>query len=108
MEILRLTPITATAVDDENTNVKEFKLYQNYPNPFNPITTINYTIAARQFVQLNIYDVLGSEISTLVNEVKEPGSYELQFDGSVLSSGIYLYVLKVGTFVETKKMVLLR
>lgn len=105
---LKLTPITATAVDDENTNVKEFKLYQNYPNPFNPITTINYTIAARQFVQLNIYDVLGSEISTLVNEVKEPGSYELQFDGSVLSSGIYLYVLKVETFVETKKMVLLR
>jgi hypothetical protein len=105
---LKLTPITATAVDDENTNVKEFKLYQNYPNPFNPITTIDYTIAARQFVQLNIYDVLGSEISTLVNEVKEPGSYELQFDGSVLSSGIYLYVLKVGTFVETKKMVLLR
>ena len=85
-----------------------FALYQSYPNPFNPITTINYQIPQLSFVSLKIYDVLGNEIATLVNEEKYAGSYEVEFDGANITSGIYFYQLTAGSFVETKKMVLLR
>jgi photosystem II stability/assembly factor-like uncharacterized protein len=87
---------------------EEFRLYQNYPNPFNPKTSIQYAISSRQFVTLKVYDILGNEIATLVNEEKQPGVYEVEFDASSLASGIYLYQLKTGAFVQTNKMVLLR
>lgn len=95
---------------------KEFMLYQNYPNPFNPSTTIKFTIpdvethrdASLQMVTLKVYDVLGNEITTLVNEEKQPGIYEVEFDAQTLSSGIYIYKLQAGTFIQTKKMVLMR
>jgi len=95
---------------------KEFLLYQNYPNPFNPTTKIKYTIpnvethrdASLQMVTLKVYDVLGNEVATLVNEEKQPGVYEVEFDASNLSSGIYFYQLKAGNFISIKKMVLLR
>ncbi|NWG29738.1 MAG: T9SS type A sorting domain-containing protein [Ignavibacteriaceae bacterium] len=94
----------------------EFVLYQNYPNPFNPSTKIKFTIpdvethrdASLQMVTLKVYDVLGNEITTLVNEEKQTGVYEVEFDAQTLSSGIYIYKLQAGTFIQTKKMVLMR
>jgi len=94
--------------EEKNLIVDEFKLFQNYPNPFNPSTSIQYAISSRQFVSLKVYDVLGNEITTLVNEEKPAGSYEVEFDASSLPSGVYFYQLKSGSFVETKKMILLR
>jgi len=86
----------------------QFSLEQNYPNPFNPSTSIQYAIASKQFVTLKVYDVLGKEIATLVNEEKPAGNYEVKFDASKLASGIYYYQLRAGEFVETKKMTLLK
>ena len=93
--------------------VSEFALEQNYPNPFNPSTKIKYSIASLQTkqasaVQLKIYDVLGNEVATLVNEEKTPGNYEVKFDASKLSSGVYLYTIKAGSFVQTRKMLLMK
>ncbi|MBL1213044.1 MAG: T9SS type A sorting domain-containing protein [Ignavibacteriae bacterium] len=100
--------------DDKNLIVNEFKLYQNYPNPFNPSTTIKFTIppnvgTSRDLsLRLKIYDILGREVKTLVNEQKPAGTYEVQFDASSLSSGVYFYQLSAGSFVETKKLMLLK
>jgi photosystem II stability/assembly factor-like uncharacterized protein len=99
--------------------VNEFSLYQNYPNPFNPTTKIKYQIPlnppllkgeseAGGFVTLKVYDILGVEVATLVNEEKPAGEYEVEFDAAKLSSGIYFYKLQAGEFVSTKKMILLR
>ncbi len=89
----------------------EYSLEQNYPNPFNPTTTINYVIPNVgtenfQFVQLNVYDILGKEVKTLVSDFKQPGNYKVRFDASQLSSGIYYYKLQVAEFISTKKMML--
>ena len=98
----------------------KYSLEQNYPNPFNPSTKITYSIPAvgtsvgtslmkfLQFVQLKVYDVLGNEVATLVEEYREAGRYEITFNASDLASGMYLYILKAGDFVETKKMILVR
>ena len=91
----------------------EFALEQNYPNPFNPSTSIQYTIGSKQFVQLKVYDVLGNEIATLVNEEKPAGSYVVEFNVAqdsrpAIASGIYFYKLQAGRFVETKKMILIK
>ena len=98
--------------DDENnlTHPIKFLLQQNYPNPFNPSTTIQYAISSKQFVTLKVYDLLGREVATLVNEEKPAGSYNVEFrmQNLELSSGIYFYQLIAGDYVETKKMVLLR
>lgn len=85
-----------------------FSLEQNYPNPFNPSTKINYQIPELSFVSLKVYDVLGNEIETLVNEEKPVGRYEIIFDATRLPSGIYFYILQAGNFIETKKMVLMK
>lgn len=85
-----------------------FMLYQNYPNPFNPSTSMQYTINSRQFVTLKIYDVLGNEIATLVNEEKSAGKYEVRFSASSLSSGVYFYKLEAGKFIDVKKMIILK
>ncbi|MDP2303901.1 MAG: T9SS type A sorting domain-containing protein [Ignavibacteria bacterium] len=84
----------------------EFNLNQNFPNPFNPTTVISYSVAENSFVSLKVYDVLGNEISELVNTVKEPGNYSASFDASHLSSGIYFYTLKANGYSITKKMLL--
>ena len=92
----------------ENNLPEDFELEQNYPNPFNPSTRIRYEIGTQQFVVLKVYDISGEEIATLVNEVKSAGSYEINFDAAVLTSGVYFYTLEAGSFIETKKMILLR
>jgi len=86
----------------------EFSLSQNYPNPFNPSTTINYSIPVISFVTIIVYDVLGNEIATLVNEEQPAGIYEVELDATSLPSGIYFYSIQAGSFVETKKMVLMK
>ncbi len=87
---------------------KSFSLKQNYPNPFNPATSISFSVAERSNVKIKIYDMLGSEVAVLVNEVKNPGNYTVSFDASNLSSGLYVYSLTAGNFTATKKMMLLK
>ncbi|MCW8812709.1 MAG: T9SS type A sorting domain-containing protein, partial [Chlorobium sp.] len=109
-------PVSINNGQDNNRIPKIFSLYQNYPNPFNPSTKIKFTIPSviaretkqSQLVTLKIYDVLGNEISTLVNEEKAAGNYEVDFIADGLPSGIYFYKLQAGSFVETKKMILLK
>jgi hypothetical protein len=91
-----------------NNTPNVFSLLQNYPNPFNPTTKIKYALPQNSVVVLKIFDVLGNEVATLVNEEKPIGSYEVEFDATILSSGIYFYRLQAGSFVETKKMVLMK
>jgi hypothetical protein len=86
----------------------KFDLFQNYPNPFNPSTIIILQIHELSFVTLKVYDVLGNEVVTLVNEEKPAGKYEVEFNGSELTSGIYFYQMKTGSFIETKKMILMK
>ena len=91
----------------------KFELYQNYPNPFNPTTKIKFDIPlisneTLQNVRMVVYDILGKEVATLVNEKLKSGSYEVSFDGSNVSSGMYFYQLKTGNYVSTKKFVLVR
>jgi hypothetical protein len=86
----------------------KFELQQNYPNPFNPSTQINYSIAKEGLVKITIFDVLGREVKTLVNEVKTPGFFAIDFDGTSLSSGMYFYMMESGSFVDTKKMTLVK
>jgi len=86
----------------------EFRLEQNYPNPFNPSTRIKYAITNKQFVSLKVYDVLGNEVTALVNEEQTTGSYEVEFNANQLSAGVYYYTLLTDGFVQTKKMILLK
>jgi hypothetical protein len=95
-------------VEKENLLPEGFVLQQNYPNPFNPVTKIQYAMGNSQFVSLKVYDILGNEIATLVNEEKSSGEYEVDFYTEGLTSGIYLYKLEAGNFIQTKKMVLLK
>jgi hypothetical protein len=85
-----------------------FKLFQNYPNPFNPSTNIRYQITNNSFVSLKIYDILGKEVASLLNEKQSPGTHEVKFDGTNLSSGIYFYKLVAGNFSEIKTMTLIK
>ena len=85
-----------------------YVLEQNYPNPFNPSTKIKFSISKESNVNLSIYNVLGELISSLVNEQMKPGYYEYDFNASNLATGVYLYRIKAGNFVETKKMILMK
>ena len=100
-EIIGIQPISSIVPD-------KFSLSQNYPNPFNPTTNIKYQIKNNSFVTLKVYDILGKEIATLVNEKLKPGEYESTFDGSSFSSGIYFYRLTCGDFTQTNRMVLIK
>ncbi|MFH2030282.1 MAG: T9SS type A sorting domain-containing protein, partial [Bacteroidota bacterium] len=86
----------------------KFELYQNYPNPFNPSTIIKFQVASSKFIKLHVFDILGREIQTLVNEQKPPGNYEIEFNAGGLPSGVYFYRIKTENYNATKKMVLLR
>jgi len=103
----RLTDDIVTVATEESTP-NDFSLEQNYPNPFNPSTNIGFKIAEGGFVSLKVFDILGNEVATLVNEEKSVGTYELTWNASMLSSGVYFYQLKAGEFISTKKMILLK
>jgi hypothetical protein len=96
------------AVKDNQIPVKDFSLSQNYPNPFNPSTTINYSIAKAGNIKLTVYNTIGDKVFTLVDGYKATGNYSVQFNGSNLASGIYLYQLKANDFIVSKKMLLLK
>jgi alpha-amylase len=99
---------SGTAVDERTEIPKDYTLLQNYPNPFNPATTIRYSIARQSHVELKVFDLLGREVSTLVSSVQTAGEYKVQFDGSRLPSGVYIYTLKAGEFRDSKKLLLLK
>src|SRR5690606_29282765 len=100
----------AVSVENEVTvsAIEDYNLYQNYPNPFNPTTTIKYELPGESKVVLKIYDVLGIEVATLINEVQKAGYKEIKFDASDYSSGIYMYRLITGNKIFTKKMMVLK
>ena len=102
------TPDKRLVNNSKTTNIKFFNLAQNYPNPFNPTTEINYQLPKAGFVSLIIYDILGREVTTLVNEFKTEGSYDITFNASGFRSGIYICRLKVNDYVSSKKMILLK
>jgi hypothetical protein len=93
---------------EEVSVVSDFNLEQNYPNPFNPSTTIKFSVATNEFVTLKVYDVLGNEVTTLVNEQRAPGTYEVRFDAGSLASGMYVYKLQAGNFTQTRKLLLMK
>jgi hypothetical protein len=96
------------SVDKEEGLPTEFNLEQNYPNPFNPSTTIKFSIPNPEHVVLKIYDVVGSEVATLVNQQMDAGNYSLTFDASQLASGVYIYRISAGSFISIKKMMLVK
>lgn len=106
--ISKFDEVTGTGEDENVSPPREFALNQNYPNPFNPTTVISYQLPAAGKVTLKVYDILGNEIAALVNQEQPAGMYEVKFDASGLSSGVYFYRLSTGSFTETKKMMLLR
>jgi len=93
---------------EEEDYPSEFFLSQNYPNPFNSSTRIKYQIPEMSFVTLKVFDIIGSEIATVVNEEKHPGTYDITWYAKSLPSGVYFYQLKAGSFIETKKMLLMK
>jgi hypothetical protein len=97
-----------TSVDNENLRSSSFELKQNYPNPFNPSTIISWQSSVSSRQTLKVYDVLGNEVAVLLDEWKEAGSHSVSFDASGLPSGVYLYRLQSGNYIETKKMTFLR
>jgi hypothetical protein len=92
----------------KNNSVLSFNLFQNYPNPFNPVTKIKYSVKNRENVTLKVYDILGKEVATLINEEKPAGDYEVTFNGNALASGVYIYRMTSGEFSSSKKLLLLK
>lgn len=108
-KIYAFSPGNVTAINSNITApVKSYSLYQNYPNPFNPNTTVKYSIPTKSKVIIRVYDILGNEIKTLVNEEKSMGTYEINWDATSLPSGVYFYHLKAGNHIQTKKMLLVK
>ncbi|KAF0139880.1 MAG: FG-GAP repeat protein [Stygiobacter sp.] len=100
--------ISGTTQVEEEIIPHEYILYQNFPNPFNPTTTIRFAIPQREYVLLKVYDILGREVTALVNEEKSAGNYEVRFNCGKFSSGVYFYQIRAGNFVQTKKFLLLK
>ena len=98
-----------TSVHSENIVVpKSFVLYQNYPNPFNQSTIINFGCSIKSNVCIKVYDVLGKEITTILNEVKDAGKYSIRFNAANLTSGVYFYRMQIEEFIQTKQMIVLK
>ena len=106
--ILRTTNGGIVSVEMKDKVPTEYLLSQNYPNPFNTITTINYAVKEKAFIQLKVTDVLGNEVATLVNEEKQPGNYSVSFYKNNLPGGVYVYSLQVNNFLQIRKMILLK
>lgn len=102
------TSVSDVEIVNNNSLINDFKLFQNYPNPFNPNTVISWQSPVGSHQTLKVYDVLGNEVATLLNDYNEAGSYEINFDASGLPSGIYIYRLQAGDFTEAKRMILLK
>jgi cyclomaltodextrinase / maltogenic alpha-amylase / neopullulanase len=100
--------VTVDVKDKNNSIVNEFRLYQNYPNPFNPTTKIKYQIPSEEKVSIKVYDILGREVKTLINEVRSAGIHEIEFDASSLASGVYFYQIITGNYSDIKKIVLMK
>ena len=95
--------------NDETVSIpSDFELYQNYPNPFNPVTNVEFGISNLGFVTLKVYDILGKEAATLVNEILSPGKYTVKFNGSSFASGVYFCKMESGEFKDIKRMVLIK
>jgi hypothetical protein len=101
-------PGIVTGIQNKNEIPFTYNLNQNYPNPFNPMTVINYDVAKKDNVSLKVYDITGKLVATLVDEIRNPGKYQYTFHAGGLASGIYYYELRSGSFVDTKKMVLVK
>lgn len=102
------TDVPFTKVNNDSNVQNSFKLNQNYPNPFNPSTTIQFSVPKTESVTLDVYDILGRNVTNLVNEGKTSGNYKVEFNGSNLSSGVYFYRLQAGNYSDTKKFLLLK
>ncbi len=100
--------VTVTGITDPPGKIVTYELYQNYPNPFNPSTVIRFRIPERNYVQLTVYNPLGQKVTQLVDEELNPGYYEMRFDALQLPSGVYIYRLRAGEYVESKKLLLLK
>ena len=100
--------ITGVDIGHTPTVVDRFSLLQNYPNPFNPATTIRYSLPGREFVTVKIYNLMGQEVATLVNQQQAAGEHTVRYDASHLSSGMYFYMLRAGNFTDVRKMLLLK
>ena len=105
---LMAIPLTVSVQESSRTYPVSFSLEQNYPNPFNPSTTIRYGLSHASMVQMSVYNTLGQKVAQLVNGEQEVGLHELRFDGGGLASGVYFYRIQAGSFVETKKLELVR
>jgi hypothetical protein len=97
-----------TRIATSGNTARSYQLHQNYPNPFNPITTIGFTIPNRQYIQLEVFNVLGQPVTTLINEYREAGYHEVLFDGDELATGVYYYRISAGKYVNVKKMLLVK
>ena len=106
--LIKTTPDPMNLTNKSMRKISEFKFSQNYPNPFNPSTTIEFDLPKTTEVSLKIFNILGEEVTTLVSETLSTGTYSYKWDASNLASGVYLYRLRAGDYVETKKMVLMR
>ena len=105
--IIPISPIVGVKETDAGGPLR-FELYQNYPNPFNPSTTVSFVIRNSSLVTLKIYDILGREVSTLVHEVKPPGKYSITWNASSVASGVYFCRMTAASFVDTKKVILMK
>jgi len=103
-----LKDASTTSVEQEEGLPTSFELMQNYPNPFNPSTVISYRLSAFSKVSLKVFDILGKEVATLVNEYQQPGNFVKTFHGTSLPSGIYFYRLQADNFTDSKKMILIK
>jgi hypothetical protein len=103
-----LTSSGVMNIGDRSSSIREYRLEQNFPNPFNPSTKIKYSVPQQSQVKIKVFDILGNEIETLVNEEKPVGTYKLTWYAENLPSGIYFYQLQAGDFIQTKKMVLMK
>ena len=106
--ILHYKQTLITVVLEDRGTPASFQLYQNYPNPFNPSTVIKYHLSTATHVRLTIFDMLGREVRTLLNEQKSAGSYQVSWNASGVPSGVYFYRLQAGSFTETQKLILLK
>ena len=112
IKAVKISPVTGNITINHN-SLTDFQLEQNFPNPFNPSTTINYSVPESSFVHLKVYDILGNEVATLVNENKKAGEYSVKWNGlnssgTQVSSGIYFYRISAGSFIQVKKMVFMK